>query len=362
MDKNKSEINNRIIQISFFKGIAILMILLCHASQKFNTPTVFHLIPSFCQMGCQVFFTISAFSLCMSMDRRNDSLNTFYKRRLKSILPGYWLSIFVYVVFALITEHTGGGNFLHINTSPENIGANLGLIHGLIPTEANNKVVKGGWYIGTLVILYLLFPLVRMLYIRFTQRKSGIVLILFIQTFSFLCLALINYVYPSLSLNNNKFLYFSFINQLPSFCLGIWLFDLYKNDRISRVKNPLMKSIILGGASLFLFFSHKYYSYIFEPGVFSSAFSYMFIYSLQRNIVKDSQLSRVIIELGERSYAIYLIHPLILYTGTYLLNIYYHTTLLVYVVWLPISFTIVYYLSIIYNSIIQKAQSLIFGK
>lgn len=120
-----------------------------------------------------------------------------------------------------------------------------------------------------------------------------------------------------------------------------------------------MKSIMIGSVAFILFFSHYHYSYVFEPGVFTLAFSYLFIYSLQRDIVKDNQLSRVIISLGGRSYAIYLIHPLIIYTGAYMLNTYYHTKLPVYIIWLPISFIIVYFLSAIYNSIIHKIQSLL---
>lgn len=357
MDKNKSQFSNRIIQISFFKGIAILMILLCHASQKFNTPTVFHPIPSFCQMGCQIFFAISAFSLCMSMDRRNNSLKDFYKRRFFSIAPGYWFSIGVYVGFAIITDYIGGGNFLNINTDVENIVANVSLVHGLIPTEANNKVVKGGWYVGTLVLLYLLFPTLRSLYNKITQRVNGRVFIILIQIISFSLLAIINKIYPILSLNNNKFLYFSFVNQLPSFCIGILLYDLYKNNKIYCVNYPLVKSLLIGLVAFLLFFSHRYYAYVFEPAVFTVAFAYLFIYSLKKDIVSN-KLCRIITSYGDISYAIYLIHPLFLYTATYLLNTYYQTGLLVYILWLPISFVLVYSLSVLYNKIIIKFQSL----
>lgn len=118
------------------------------------------------------------------MDRRNDSVKDFYKRRLLSIAQGYWISIAVYVGFGLFTEYVGG-NFLGINTEPGNVGANFCLIHGLIPTEANNKVVKGGWYVGTLVILYLLFPLLRKLYKKCASKTNGLVFILVVQVVSF---------------------------------------------------------------------------------------------------------------------------------------------------------------------------------
>lgn len=256
----------------------------------------------------------------------------------------------------------GGGNFLGINTEPGSVGANFCLIHGLIPTEANNKVVKGGWYVGTLVILYLLFPLMRKLYEKCASKTNGLVFILVVQVVSFFLLASINLAYPSLTLSNNKFLYFSFINQLPCFCFGIWLYDLYKNGRINSVKHPLVKSITIGIIAFLLFFSRYHYSFIFEPGVFTIAFSYLFIYSLQKEKivdVSDSKLNRIICGMGNNSYSIYLIHPLIVYTGTYLLNTFYNTGLLVYVLWLPASLFIVYYVSIVYGVIIEKFQSII---
>ena len=354
-DVNKK---SKLWQISFFKGVAMLMIVLCHASQKFDIPTAFHVIPSFCQMGCQIFFALSAFSLCLSMDRKNDSVRAFYKRRFFSIAPGYWLAVITYVCFALITERTGEGNFLHINISLDNIGANIGLVHGLIPTEANNKVVKGGWYVGTLVLLYLLFPLLRNLYRMFEKRINDFAIILVVQITSFLLLSLIYFFYPSLSLANNKFLYFSFVNQLPSFCVGILLYNIFKKNKFNDVKYPLVKSVLIGLVALLLFFSHFHHSFVFEPLVFTSAFAYLFIYSLQLKVFKYNTLSRIILKYGENSYAIYLIHPLILYTGAYLLNTYYHTGLLIYMAWIPLSFVVVYYFGMLYNSIISKVQTL----
>ena len=348
---------NRLWEVSFCKGIAMLMILLCHATQKFDIPYELKYIPRFGEMGCQMFFILSAFCLSLSFDKHKYSLSSYYKKRFISIAPGYWLTVGVFVVFALLTEGYGGGNFLHINTEPKNILANLGLIHGLVPTEANNKVVKGGWYVGTLVILYLLFPLLKTVYDK--NNKKPLLLIAELQLFCFVILAVINYVFPTMSLDNNKFLYFCFLNQLPCFALGIVLYDYYRNKKYIDIKNSLLKSIGFGVFSFLLFFSYMKYSYVFMPLVFGVAFSYLFVYLLKLGAPRHKKLVSNISIVGDNSYPIYLIHPIILYSGVYILNTYYHTNVVIYLLWLPASFALVMAFSYLYNKCINCFTSLV---
>ena len=48
--------------IDFFKGVAILLVVLVHSIQRFSVPYWVTVVPSIGQLGCQVFFVLSSFS------------------------------------------------------------------------------------------------------------------------------------------------------------------------------------------------------------------------------------------------------------------------------------------------------------
>ena len=154
----------KIDAINFYKGVAILMVLMIHTSQCFNLIEPFASITKFGDLGCQVFYTISAFCLCLTFENRKESYLAFLKRRIKKIAPGYWLTIVVSVSLALSSICAFGRNLFNISLKPFDIGANMALLNGICPQSANNQVVRGGWFVGTLVIMYALFPLIYSLY------------------------------------------------------------------------------------------------------------------------------------------------------------------------------------------------------
>ena len=134
----------KIDAISFYKGVAILMVIMIHTSQCFNLIEPFASITKFGDLGCQVFYTISAFCLCLTYENRKESYFTFIKRRIKKIAPGYWLTIVVSVSLALSSICAFGRNLLNISLKPFDIVANVALLNGLYPQGANNQVVREG--------------------------------------------------------------------------------------------------------------------------------------------------------------------------------------------------------------------------
>lgn len=92
----------------------------------------------------------------------------FYWNRFISIAPGYYIAIIISILVSFleikigvepIAELSGGGttNFL--------------LLHGFFPNYCNS-IVRGGWYIGTTVVLYLLFPILNKGIILLYNKKK----------------------------------------------------------------------------------------------------------------------------------------------------------------------------------------------
>lgn len=199
------------------RGIAILMVIAMHYLQVFASPVVRDW-NEIGQIGVQLLFVVSAFTLCLSADNRRDEpqrLWAYAVRRYFRIAPVYYVGILFY--WWLFTASGEGAPY-----TLRNVLANVFLVHGLVP-EANNNVVPGGWTIATEVLFYaafpLLYPLLEAAWKRWGNRALA-------GAFALSLLVAIGWQLNFHAtygkwLPNNGFAYGSFVNQLPVFVAGM---------------------------------------------------------------------------------------------------------------------------------------------
>ena len=96
---------NRVIDL--YKGIAIIMVILVHSTQRFaNLSNVFQIF-NVGQFGCQIFFVLSGY---LSMKSCEQDKNRFYRKKFCAIAPGYYLLILITAVsYTHLTLPTIGG-------------------------------------------------------------------------------------------------------------------------------------------------------------------------------------------------------------------------------------------------------------
>ncbi|MGJ1436856.1 acyltransferase family protein [Sphingobacterium siyangense] len=290
--------------IDSIRGIAILMVIMVHAAQPFQ-----NLIPKikfllyYGQLGVQLFFVASAYTLCLSSNNRHGESNEKLKygiRRYFRIAPLYYLGIMLYGCLTYFTHYVD----FKANYTVYNVLANVFFLHGFSPA-ANNNIVPGGWSIGTEMIFYAIFPFLLRL-VKLGLRRSK----LYLYAFIFLGIALsqISVYFLSkhgLEMRNNSFLYFNIIVQLPVFIVGISYF--FYGEMITKNKSVwtlflgfFILTIITGS----LFFSrHPYLSSIYP---ISAAFSFVFLFEIFKRV--DKLNVKVLREIGQASYAMYIIH------------------------------------------------------
>ncbi len=106
-----------------------------------------------------LFMMISAFSLCCGYLERfrngSVSLETFYAKRYKRVLPFFALLTFIDVLFCCV-----GNRFAFNQTVAGELWeafANLTLLFGLVPGNGIS-VIGVGWFLGVIFLFYLLFP------------------------------------------------------------------------------------------------------------------------------------------------------------------------------------------------------------
>lgn len=364
---SSNEIKDTRTLTNFFKGIAIFMVILTHSHQMFNLPNVLRYIPRFGQMGCQIFFVLSAFGLCHVFAKKTPTWLSHMKNRLSKLAVGFWLAIVVFAVyrifcFLFLDQYSSLLKAINI----PGIIVNALFLNGLVPFDGiNNTIVRGGWYIGTTVILYALFPLLYRFYYskKYTKwEKYRFIIFPLIILFLSSCAVVFSGIISSHFLcKNNSFVYFSFVNQISPFTLGIVLYDI-SNRFNNKSKFAYIASLTFLIASIVLFFGNYKYSFVFCQTLIALAFTLFFwqIYNNAKifNSISNSSnwVIRIICNFGKLSFPIYLFHSFITYEFSILclkiLNSIYDNEVLWYLLLLPAIICLSYLIGFIFNKVI----------
>ncbi len=325
---------------------------------------MFNAVQRFGQMGCQIFFVLSSFGLCYSYSRKQLRFVPFMKKRISKLLIGYYGAIILHAIYRVLLASVQGKDIISSLNIP-GIVVNLLFLNGFIPVNGiNNTIVRGGWYVGTTVILYALFPLLYKLYFternEFWRKHRVVIFPLTILCVTSLAVIIAGFVHPAFICSNNSFVYFSFVNQLTPFALGLVLFDI--KDWLSVNKNVLLFSLISLFLSIILFFGNFRYSFVFCPSFVAASFLLLFTWvSANKNICnkiesRSNGVVRTILAFGKNSFSIYLTHSFIVYEFSVVslkfLRMIKNDDLLWYIVLLPIEFCLVYFVGYLYNKCI----------
>lgn len=202
---------------SAFMGLAIFWIFFYHTGVDIP---VFREIFALGWMGVDIFFFVSGFGLCASLER-NKSTKKFFIRRFSRIIPTWWIVLALMAIFGMIAGlkgfPTSGKDYFYWFTG-------CGWWTGNCNFE---------WYIPTLIVFYFLAPA----FSRLTIKA------LVILTVSF-ALAAILLGYLSIF----KHIYMSY-SRLPIYIYGFICYKYWKQGNVLRLDIWLPLALI--GSLLF---------------------------------------------------------------------------------------------------------------
>jgi peptidoglycan/LPS O-acetylase OafA/YrhL len=297
--------------IDILRGIAILMVMLVHTSQAVNgVSQLVGDIDLYGQMGVQLFFVASAYTLCCSRIKRAEEqkpLISFLIRRFFRIAPLYYVAMIAYFlaesnmhILALIKMPYSLYNF-------ETITANILFIHGFVPS-ANNNIVPGGWSIGTEMAFYLIFPILFSLFDR-AYKQYGIISLYGLVGVSILLNIGVQLVLQQLfaiEIDDNSFIYDNLINQLPVFLLGMTIFFHHHYTIPIQLPIPIQITIFITATIIgiiLLPIKQDWLVAILIPVIAGISFL------LLLNILKELKYSNIFLtEIGRVSYSMYIFH------------------------------------------------------
>ena len=192
------------------------------------------------------------------------------------------------------------------NTKFFPVAINFFFLNGLV-AFANNNVVLGGWYLGTLVIIWLLFPILFKLRVKYENKLIYVGIPLCLLAVVVLSLML------NLSIGRNSFLYFSFLTQLPCVILGMFYIEIskvfYNYGKIQRLFIILITAVL----HVALFYKPIYFSAILTPILTSLLVTFL----LPIIKIKENIITKIFLYFGKKSLYIYLFHVFIVWHFQY---------------------------------------------
>lgn len=358
--------------INILKCLAILMVLTVHQGQLFKHCSLYE-VTKLGQLGCQCFFVISGYTLCQSWDSRNTSVTQFYKRRIKAIAPGYYFDILLFTFLSLAIQYLNIPHYWSQAGLSLNHIWNILFLHGMSPSGINS-IVPGGWYIGTTMLMYLTFPLMKkLLDIVSEYRKSYIYIPLFFvfSAMSFWYIAAITE--SNLDLGNNTFMYFNVLTQYPCFVVGGVIYSYTQNYGILKNTGAIIRCIISAVISLCItllfFYSKNEYLFCLVPFVSASFFGCILLLMIkfidEEKSHIPSRIMKICAKISGTSYEMYLLHTLFVYFLTwYVLKVLQHIGMsylfnytLTFIVFLVIMTACSYYAGKLLKSFLNKLMS-----
>lgn len=293
--------------IDELRGIAVLLVISVHIGYYANEHLVVAQISRYGQYGVQLFFLLSAFTLCHSMSRvtvlTGREYEAFFIKRFFRIAPLYYAAAIFYGVYTLLSSHFFGktpwtepGDY-----SLASVLSNVFLVHGLSPPGVNS-VVPGGWSIGCEFLFYALFPLV-----FFASRKRVWLLWAMVPASIAISVAMppfLEFVGWKEPISYDSFYYYFIANQWPCFMLGMLYYHLRREAWFIR------SMIIMApfAAITLAFLHHSMRWWMLTPTV--AAIFFVGLTLILERIRRTGWLAKI----GECSFSIYLVHFVVVWS------------------------------------------------
>lgn len=272
-------------------------------SPRLAVPEIIEPLQRYGWTGVQLFFVISAFSLCLTMPRHEASprpLLSYAISRLSRIAPLFYLLLLCNVFY--VAARWGA------YPDPYRVLTSLTFTYNLFPAYSNG-IVGAGWTIGTEMLFYLLFPLV---YANF--RSIGARIALICLSIGFWHLFKAN-VIPLIEDDavRRQFASLTLAAHFPSFALGMLAFSIYEQFKHHRSARHIGATLFcVGVLGIGLLLGNPYRFGVLEYNQWPSVFYTAMLVGLGLCPLTVI-VNRVTEFYGVICYSLYLWHPPVIF-------------------------------------------------
>jgi len=286
----------RINTLDYLRGIMAIVIMVYHyfswTLHPYGSDTLLGIAGIY---GVSIFYVLSGLTLYHVYHQSLTFKNTyqFYTKRLFRILPLMWLSILLTVLLIDNSANT------------ETIALNITGLFGFL--DHDNYITTGAWSIGNELVFYSIFPVIILCkkWLPFSIEVFFILTLLAGSYFAFFALD------NSLSLAEQWSIYINPFNQMFLFVGGMLIAKLFNNYK----NNYLSFFLLFGSITLVLIYSIDgdkinivtgSNRFIFSAVAFSLTLAFLFVKFKPHQLV-----DQVLSQIGNVSYAVYLMHAIV---------------------------------------------------
>ncbi|MDF1895854.1 acyltransferase family protein [Rahnella contaminans] len=287
----------RIFAIDFMRVISLFVIILFHFNVEMITKRgygdmiLWHGNNYFDlgQIGVGLFVIMSGYSLTMSSEFI--STRDFYKKRLLRIFPQFYIS-YISCLFLLVMFN----GIISFSAPAENFIFTLIGFDGYFNYKFQTFYITGEWFLGAIISLYILFPLIR------TAIYKHPVITFLASVFAFLLNSHFYSILYTVHEWNN------IVSMAVLFIFGGAAKVLFSNG---EVKNKFISSILC----VFYLLALRNYNIVLTTISASILIFSIFMLVFELDVFSDMN-SKVLNKIAELSFAIFLVHHVIIYIIT----------------------------------------------
>jgi peptidoglycan/LPS O-acetylase OafA/YrhL len=286
------------------RAIAALMIVFFHLAPNVQVPDSFSIIKTHFGLGVPLFFVLSGFSLMYSTSRyvgRDGWVQIYLIKRFFRIAPLFYAMITFFTVYNIFVWG--------LQPAPAPIIINVLFLHNLVPGY-HESIVWAGWTLGVEMLFYALFPI---LLLTVTNFRRGLLLLV-------LSVLASNAARDLLALKGQgAYASMSLVVNLPYFVAGIAAFFLREPLAAYKLKRSyvgpictLTFAVILWALVFNLVVGTFVYLYRLDIVIWACLFGLLCVW---QSLYPSKVLASPPLQFcGERSYSIYLVHAVTVYT------------------------------------------------
>jgi peptidoglycan/LPS O-acetylase OafA/YrhL len=290
----------RLDKLTSLRFFAALLVVLFHL--RTNLPRqpgpILHLYMQFSAygfMGVSVFYVLSGFVISLANDKWR-GWRIYLLGRVARIYPSHWIVTFALVLaWAIMRYH------LYLVSSWQVDLANLTLLHAWVPIPDYYLSINAvSWSLSVEMFFYVAFLFLR----RLSDQHIFIAGIAAYLILAGMVLGLHGLADPYWSFYINP------LARLPEFLAGMALYRLYKGNRLSMLSGPNVDFLfwLVSMLAITVYLGHRGVDTVFFYSLVPLPFCVLMMVSLLRDGSNGYMTNKILVLLGESSFALYLIH------------------------------------------------------
>lgn len=323
----------RLVYLDFIRAIAVIAILLTHYNAIYVylwdeivlkkvvlTWRVFNLYIG--DFGVSLFLIVSGAALMWVYDNRLE-LKTFYSKRFISIYPMFWIAYFTSFLYSFFLNRGINQSIPKQNIIFSILGFD-GYLGSIIPTFYQ----VGEWFLGFIIIVYLIFPVLRLGVKRYPKLTVAVTMIVYL---------IFNLYYP-FNLTKSTCLFI----RLPEILFGMYF--------VKYIKSVNWKAALISGMVLIL-------NTILAPQFdkdFQTSYigicSFILLVYLASFFCRSILVTKISKIISKYSYAVFLVHHYIILMITSKFDLYQITILESYILFVLCCCVICFFSVILYKT------------